>query len=169
MQIIEDSRNRLGKHKAKNEWFAEHAVTVHRSKLAAGDYALPPEAAVDTKRDIFELAQDIDQEHARFKSELQLAQRMGTKLFILVENVDGVHSLDDLADWEEPERHFQMRKAKSKNPRCRRISGERLAKACRTMQDRYGAVFLFCEPDESAGNILNLLVREAHNAHRHGN
>lgn len=168
MQIIEDSRQHKGKHEGKNAWFAEHAVTVHRSKLAAGDYALPPECAVDTKRDIFELAQDIDQEHARFKSELVLAQKMGTLLVILTENEDGVDDLDGLADWEEPMAHFQMRKAKSKNPRSRRISGERLAKACRTMERRYGCRFEFCAPEEAAGRLLNTLVKEAHRSGRHG-
>lgn len=159
MQLIEDTRQKDGKHDGKLAWLDEHGVTVHRHKLPVGDYALPPKRAVDTKRDIFELAQDIDQEHARFRAELALAQKMGTLLVVLVENADGVGSLDDLAGWEEPEAHFQMRRRKSRNPRARRISGERLAKACRTMERRYGCLFEFCPPEESAGRLLDILVR----------
>lgn len=155
MHIIEDSRQKADKHTVKHDFFSSNEVSVLRSKIAFGDYCLPPSRAVDTKADIYELSMDIDQEHQRFKRELLNAREYGCKLYILVENTDGVRSLSDLAGWSEDYDHFMMRLAKS--PKARRIEGLRLAKACKTMNERYGAVFLFCAPEEAGQKILEIL------------
>ena len=159
MFIVEDTRNKPGKHDIKSDYFKEKGIGVIRSKLAYGDYALMPERAVDTKKDIYELAYDVDSDHQRFKAELVGARDAGCKLYILVENTDGVDSLSTLSDWTEPMYHFEMRKTKSGNPRTRRIEGSRLAKACKTMSERYGATFLFCAP-EHAGYFIERLLEK---------
>ena len=159
MILIEDSRQKLGKHDLKAEYFADKGIEVIRSKLAYGDYALMPERAVDTKKDIYELAYDIDSDHQRFKAELVGARNAGCKLYILVENTDGVDSLSTLVEWTEPMYHFEMRKIKSGNANARRIEGSRLAKACKTMSERYGATFLFCAP-EHAGYFIERLLEK---------
>lgn len=159
MFIVEDTRNKPGKHDIKAEYFKEKGIGVIRSKLAYGDYALMPERAVDTKQDIYELAYDIDSDHKRFKAELVGARDAGCKLYILVENTDGVDSLSTLVEWTEPMYHFEMRKTKSGNANARRIEGSRLAKACKTMSERYGATFLFCAP-EHAGYFIERLLEK---------
>lgn len=159
LTIIEDTRQQAGKHDEKHEGWAAAGVAVIRSKLAHGDYAMPPAVSVDTKKDVYELAMDIDQCHERFRDELKGARDAGTQLVVLVENADGVSSLQDLAGWSESERHFRMRKSKSGNPKARRIEGERLAKACLTMQRKYGVRFEFCRPDEAAARVVQILLR----------
>ena len=159
LTIIEDTRQQAGKHDEKHEGWAAAGVAVIRSKLAHGDYALPPVVSVDTKKDIYEVAMDIDQCHERFRAELKGARDAGTQLVVLVENADGVSSLQDLAGWSESERHFRMRKSKSGNPRARKIEGERLAKACLTMQRKYGVRFEFCRPEEAAARVVQILTR----------
>lgn len=159
MNIVEDSRQKIGKHDLKGDYFIENGHRVIRSKLPYGDYALMPERAVDTKQDIYELAYDIDSDHQRFKAELVGARDAGCKLYILVENTDGVDSLSTLVEWTEPMYHFEMRKAKSGNTNARRIEGSRLAKACKTMSERYGATFLFCTP-EHAGYFIERLLEK---------
>ena len=150
--LIEDTRQQKDKHEHKHEWWAREGFTLVRSKLAFGDYCLPPEVAVDTKASIGELAYDIDQEHARFRRELVGARDAGCKLYVLVENVDGIRSLSDLAGWIESQEDFAQRvKAK------RRLVGERLAKACATMEERYGVTFLFCAPEDAARIVSELL------------
>lgn len=72
---------------------------------------------------------------------------------MLVENGDGVVSLDDLEGWVEGGKSFNRRRAR------RRIYGKRLARACRTMEERYGATFLFCPPEECARIVTELLTR----------
>lgn len=154
--LIEDTRNRVGSHVAKNDYWSGEGVNVFRSKLAVGDYCLPPRVSVDSKASIQELAVDIDQEHDRFRRELIAARDMGTKLVILVENAHGIRCLADLARWMEPENEFRRRKFAQ-----RRINGKRIAKACMTMQDRYGCAFVFCSPEEAGEKVLQILGKEA--------
>lgn len=149
---LEDTRQHAGKHDAKHEWWADQGITLVRSKLAFGDYCRPPEAAVDTKASIAELAMDIDREHARFRRELIGARDAGVRLYVLVENDAGVTDLSSLASWTEPDADFRLRKYAQ-----RRIEGKRLAKACRTMSDRYGVTFLFCAPEDAARIVTEIL------------
>lgn len=150
--LIEDTRQQKDKHDLKHEWWDQHGVGLIRSKLAFGDYCLPPEVAVDTKASIYELAYDIDHDHARFKKEIVGAQRAGVKLVVLVENEDGVADLAGLSAWDEDPVHY----AKRKNAK-RRIHGSRLARACKTMTQRYGVVFEFCAPEQSAERVTSIL------------
>ena len=150
MKLIEDSRQQAGKHEIKHAHFGLHHIPFFRCKLPVGDYALPPERAVDTKADMQEIAQNIGggkAEHNRFINELKLAQDLGTKLYVLVENNEGIDTIDDVVRWVNPRTEF--------SPNC--IQGPRLAKAMRTIESRYGCVFMFCRPEEAAETIVDLL------------
>ena len=125
-------------------------MAVERCKLPFGDYALPPTIAVDTKNSMDEIAGNIggsSAEHQRFKRECIRARDAGCHLIFLVENECNIHSIDDVHNWI--------------NPRCiysdRAITGERLEKAMKTMSERYGCEFQFCEPEEAGARILELL------------
>lgn len=155
--LLEDTRQQAGKHDEKHEAWASEGVPIVRCKLPFGDYSWCPPRAVDTKKDIYELAMDIDQQHERFKRECVGARDAGCELTVLVENDDGVSSLAELAAWEESDRHFEMRKRKSGNTKARKISGARIAKACATMSGRYGVRFEFCSPSSSAQAVLEIL------------
>lgn len=150
--LIEDTRQQAGKHAVKHEWWADRDVGLIRSKLAFGDYCLPPAVAVDTKASIAELAYDIDQEHERFRRELAGARDAGVRLVILVENEEGVRDLAGLSAWVESGEDFARRRFAQ-----RRLQGSRLAKACATMSARYGAEFRFCGSEEAAGLIVEIL------------
>lgn len=156
LTLIEDTRQQLhggDKHAAKHEAWAADGVALVRSKLAFGDYALPPAVAVDTKRDVQELAQCIDGGHARFRRELVAARDAGCLLVVLTENAHGIRCLADLAAWTEPDGEFRRRRNAQ-----RRIEGARLAKACATMQERYGARFEFCAPEDAARRVVEILT-----------
>lgn len=153
MVLVEDTRNQKGKHELKHLWFGLHNIPFIRCKLAVGDYALPPERAVDTKASMQEIAQNIGgarQEHKRFINELKLAQELGTKLYVLVENEDHIRSIEDVTRWVNPRTEY--------SPNC--IQGPRLAKAMRTIEGRYGCTFLFCRPEDAAERIVRLLRGE---------
>ncbi len=150
MCIIEDTRNKVGKHELKHACWRESGVQVFRSKLAVGDYSRPPARAVDTKENMLEIAQNIGGgkgEHKRFIDELKLARDMGTKLFVLVENEDGIEDLEGVRGWYNPRTEY--------NQNC--IQGDRLAKAMATIEARYGCTFLFCRPEDAAEMIEDLL------------
>lgn len=149
MRIIEDSRQQVGKHDIKHAHLEQMQVPFYRCKLPVGDYALPPAVAVDTKASMQEIAQDIcGKDHARFIREVKLARELGTQLYILVENEDGIEDLKDVPKWENPRTEY--------SPNC--VQGPRLAKAMATIQERYGCVFLFCTPDYAAEMIVDLLT-----------
>lgn len=150
MKIIEDTRNQRGKHELKHQYWSTHGSHIFRSKVIVGDYCKPPTVAVDTKENMSEIAQNIGggkEEHKRFIRELKLAQEIGTQLYILVENDEGIENLEDVPRWYNPRTEY--------SPNC--IQGPRLYKAMHTIQDRYGCVFLFCRPEEAADMIIDLL------------
>jgi len=148
MQILEDSRQHKDKHELKHRIFDAKGIKYLTCKLPFGDYSVPPTVAIDTKASMAEIAENIGtKDHERFKNELKLAREYGCHLYILVENTDGIRSLEQDAYWENPRRAY--------SPKA--INGDRLCKAMATMQNYYGCTFLFCGPQESAELIVNIL------------
>lgn len=170
MVLIEDSRQKANKHQLKHEYFNKEGIIVTKAKLDYGDYMLlkdeadptskMPSTSVDTKQHIYELSQNLNQDHKRFKAECVGAQESGIELVILVENRDDVHNIGDLMKWTESDEHFSMRVRRSKNPRCRKIIGSTLAKTCMTMSDRYGVIFMFCTPEEAGEMVVKILTNK---------
>ena len=147
MVIIEDTRQKSGMHELKHSHFNEMGVQLVRNMLPFGDYAMPPTISVDTKANMDEIAQNIGSDHQRFKRECIAARDAGCQLIILVENTEGISSVKDVHKWINPDLIY----------RPRAITGERLQKAMITMSERYGVRFEFCEPEESAKRIIELL------------
>ena len=170
MIILEDTRNQVGKHDLKAEYFEKNGIEVRRTKLYVGDYTLPTNQSicVDTKKDIQELIGDIcGKQHDRFRAELIRAQESGIKLIILIEDDGGycdykktiynkpVTSLNDLFSWKNP-RLFIWRNGKQLYPTA--TKGAVLAKACITMKNKYDCDFVFCKKADAGKKIIDLLV-----------
>lgn len=143
--------------------------------------------SVDTKKDIQELVSNVcGKQHARFRDECILAQNNGVKLYVLVQNAGGlvkgtkdiynptIRRLEDLHKWRNP-RLFEMKRTNevighyksSGNPIYKKIQkfptatkGQRLMKACMTMQKKYGVEFVFCHDSEQGAKVLELLQQE---------
>lgn len=148
MTLLEDTRQQAGKHEEKHAIWSTGGVRLRRCKLPYGDYCKPPAKAVDTKANMAEVAQNIGgKEHKRFINECKAAQEDGCHLIILVENDEGIETLEDVPRWYNPRIEY--------SPNC--IQGPRLYKAMRTIQERYGCTFLFCRPEEAAETIIDLL------------
>lgn len=127
--------------------------------------------SVDTKKDIQELVGDIcGKSHARFRDECILAQNNGIRLVILVENNDGITDVRQLFQWRNPRLNIWKNsdivigRYKNGKPRYKKIqkypsatTGKTLAKACLTMNLKYGVEFMFCRPEESAMKIIEIL------------
>ena len=156
MAVVEDTRQQRGKHANKAEYFEKAGERVVRCALPVGDYQRPAKVAVDTKKDIIELATDVKRDHARFRRECERARDLGTALVVLVENEDGVRSLADLEEWSESDDSYKKR---NRGGRAVRYTGAAIAKACRTMHRAYGVVFGFCDPSESGAKVLEILDR----------
>lgn len=152
MPIIEDTRQKVGEHRVKNEYWESIGETVIRCRLPVGDYCSFYSVAVDTKRSIDELAQNVGSDHVRFKNACILARDCKSRLVILTENDLGVRTLEDLESWTNP-RAWENKKKGLREP----IDGKRLSRACRTMNERYGVEFEFCTPSESGKRVLEIL------------
>lgn len=149
MIIVEDTRQQAGKHDKKHEWFEEHDVQIVRSKLPFGDYALVPSIAVDTKKDMDEIAANIcGKQHTRFINECKAAKAAGCSLVILVENTVGIIDISQVHTWINPRVIY--------SDKC--VQGDRLQKAMETISERYDVKFLFCKPEESAQKITEILT-----------
>lgn len=174
MILLEDTRNQVSKHKMKNNWFAENDIEVRRTKLYVGDYTLPAnqKICVDTKENIGEIVNNIcGKSHERFRNELIRAQEAEIQLYILVENEDGINCLEDVKKWHNPRLDIYVRDTSNllgyyQNGRPRfgkkrkyptATKGITLFKAMYTMQEKYGARFIFCHPNEAGAKVIELL------------
>lgn len=160
-----DTRQKKNHHKAKEEWFAKNGIETVPGKLLVGDYAIASKmnVVVDTKANISELYGNLIQQHTRFRNECVLAQKAGIKLYILVENTDGICSASDLKYWKNPQmfRYFKMCKiamlngqAKPKPP----ATNIQLIKIMHSMNKSYGVEFVFCEPKDAGKEVIRLLT-----------
>lgn len=193
MILIEDKAQQSGKHIEKNRYWARIGIDVIQEPLPVGDYILANDkvtdvifrkekrgidvkkidflgtysVCVDTKKDLQELIGNVcGKQHSRFRDECILAQNNGIKLYILVENKDGINSIDELKSWNNPRKKIQKwittpsgtRRKVLKYPNA--TCGDTLAKALVTMQERYGVSFEFCVPEEAGEAVLKLLKSE---------
>lgn len=155
LTVFVDTRQKTGKHDAMHAQLEALGCKLVRTKLYVGDYQLVGgDVAVDTKQSIQELAQDMRQQHERFRDELERARDAGIELWVLVETVE-VRNLGELELWTEPGWQTRRRK-RARSP----IDGAQLAKACRTMQAKYGCKFAFTRPEKCARNVLWILTEE---------
>lgn len=191
MKILVDTGQQKKKHDLKHECMEKLDAELQIVPLPVGDYVLVSgdvedvlnrkknrgidvkkmdllgsyKVSVDTKRDIQEAIGNIcGPQHDRFRDEVILAQRNQIKLYILIENTDGVSTLDDLDTWENPRKKMKKWVSVADGGRKRvpvsqnATKGVSLAKAMRTMQEKYGVTFLFCKPEEAGAKILELLI-----------
>ena len=57
--IIEDTKQKIDKHKRKHRYWEEHGIQVIRCGLPYGDYIKAPTISVDTKQDIAEIGNNM--------------------------------------------------------------------------------------------------------------
>lgn len=193
--LIEDKGQKEGQHILKNRYFENNEIEVLRAPLPVGDYIIADDkvsdvihrkakrnmevkkmdflgtysVAVDTKKDMQEIIGNIcGKSHPRFRDECILAQNNGIKLYVLIENADGVKSVEDVFKWRNPrlERYNRIKYMQSCGkwlnasiPITPPTSGKTLAKSMLTMQLKYGVEFVFCRPEEAGKKIIELLTK----------
>lgn len=160
-----DSRQKRKHHDRKEKYFEEQGYKLVHSKTLVGDYCIPSNGSVsvDTKASISELYQNLIQDHNRFHNECVLAQEAGIKLYILIENKDGIRSVDDIREWKNPQ-YFRYLKAKKKaiasgqkEPKPP-ASNVQLIKIMHSMNRDYGVSFVFCKPEDAGAEVIRLLT-----------
>ena len=167
--LIEDTRNQVGRHRIKNDWWAAHGVEVVRRKLDFGDYMRADgfsNISIDTKKDVQELAGNCGREHARFARELDRARDAGCRLYVLVEELEAYNDRSKLAMWvcrtcrmcgEFRAKRCDPNRDKCRKRRSKPLNGAVLAKIMARLERDHGALFLFCRRGDSARVICDLL------------
>ena len=137
-------------------------------KLKKADLVGDIKIAVDRKNSIDEICGNVcstTSAHERFRDEVILAQKCGCKFYVLIED-EKVTSLDDLEHWQNPreKKYFYYKALMAQGKKLRMVlpkqppaSGKKLAKALRTMEEKYGVKFLFCKPKDAAARIVEIL------------
>ena len=144
--IIEDTRQKDGKHQLKHIGFDNLGVDLLRCTLPFGDYALPPEVSVDTKENLEEIAGNLcgsRKERDRFIRECKAAAAAGCQLIVMVET-QHEGSLLDLGE---------IRIGNGMT-----VTGMQLHRAMTTVAGRYGVRFVLVRPEDAAKEIMRILA-----------
>ena len=168
MTIIEDTGQKKGEHLNVSQYCEAAGIILRRQKLNVGDYIIAPKISVDTKQGMGEVYGNLVQDHDRFRAECVRAMEDGTRLYILIENTDGISCLDDVERWMNPRvdeyySKYSFALAARKHGKQIRIPSppvpnKRLVRMMETMTERYGVRWMFCRPEETGGMIVRLLT-----------
>lgn len=151
--LLEDSRQQKGKHKNIESYCRQTGIRIVRTKLLVGDYmiagaengngaGIKGDICADSKMGIPEIASNCFQEHERFRAECKLAQDLGIKLIVLIEEVPPG---GEVRNWVSPLDRYGQKKY--------RFDPVTLQKVMETMTERYGVQFRFCD-GRSTGKVL---------------
>ena len=141
MILIEDSRNKIGKHSNIKNYCDNNGIVIVRKVLNAGDYMLPQgTVAIDTKQSIEELAIDLHKDRLAFNKKYKKCLQDNIRLIVLVE--EEIKDLNELLKWKS--RHS-------------RINGSYLVEMMHTIKVSYGVRFVFCSPKKTALRLFELL------------
>jgi hypothetical protein len=122
-----------------------------------------------SERIIADLQQLYIKRRGFFHRGLIRAKNSGIKLYILIENDDGLKSIKDVFHWQNPRSYRYYRIAYMHNkgqwlgtplPKRKPTSGKTLAKAMLTIEAKYHAKFLFCKSQETGEMIIKILNKQ---------
>ena len=166
--VYEDSRQKIGKHEAKRQWFESHGIELVRKKLDAGDYAADnSNILIDTKRSLSEVAMDVGRDHKRFAREMERARDAGYRLVVLVEVGHPYKTTQDVARWTNDackrcEYYRRLLCDPVSSARCQKfrtkpMRGTTMARIIESMERDYGCTFEYVNPRYAARRICELL------------
>lgn len=145
MVLIEDTRNKAGKHKNVQRYCEKHGIELVREKLDIGDYMFPDgRISVDTKENLSEVATNLmnRSDAARFWREVRAAQESGIKLIVLVEHGGEIKTINDVPKWRS-----------KYSP----VTGRRLIDEMIRLEYAYGVRWVFCDKRSTGKRLIELL------------
>lgn len=146
MIIQIDSREKKNDHVIK--FFDDEGIKHVTSKCIVGDYVNleNPMTIVDRKANLQEVAQNLTQDHDRFRRECELAQELGIHLIVLVEE-DKINRLDKVPSWYNYRRKY--------SPKA--VTGKQLWKIMTTMTEKYGVEWRFSTKANYGRKLVEIL------------
>lgn len=145
MILLEDTRNKEGKHENIKKYCDSKNIEIKRVKLEIGDYQFPNgKIVIDTKRNLDEVATNLmnRNDSSRFWREVRRAHEQGIKLVILVESGRTVKNINEVVRW------------KSKYST---VTGRRLIDEMIRTEMAYSVRWCFCDRRSTAKRIIEIL------------
>lgn len=153
--LIVDSREKPKAIQTILKTLDEAGIEHETSKLLFGDYMdySRPNLVIDRKQNIAELAKNCTVEAQRFKNELERAQRVNSRLVILVEQNRykdrdkwvSVEQISDLIMWSNP--HTSIR-------------GEKVFRVLSSWVAKYDLEVEFCDKRVTGKRIIEIIYPE---------
>lgn len=149
MRIVVDTREKPRAIVRIMKTFEAEGVEVVRRALPFGDYCDPdrPGIVIDRKQNLLEVACNLVQDRSRFLREVDRANRAGSRLIVLVEHSNRIHSLEDVIRWNNPRLKV--------SPLA--VDGPRLFRIMHAMGNRYGFEWEFCDKVHTGKKIIEIL------------
>jgi len=145
MILLEDTRNKEGKHENIHHYCERHGIEIVRKCLSVGDYMLPGgNISVDSKSGLLELSRNLmnKSDHSRFYKECRRAMQQGIKLIILCEQ-KGINGIEDVKNWSS-----------EYSP----VSGRSLMERIYQASISWGVEFIFCHKNATGRRLIELLT-----------
>ena len=169
MTINVDTREHASEWNRIQKQFDKLGLQYFRSKLYCGDYMSLDNAklVIDRKKGLLEVCQNVTQQHARFRAELERARDAGIQIVLLIENFGNIQSIEDVKTWQNPRKHqirWRYNKTTHKRERYvespKAIDGSQLYKSLCTIRDRYGVMIEFCKWSDTGQKIVEILSND---------
>ena len=148
MVLLEDTRNKDGKHENVRRYCLKHGIEIVRQKLNVGDYMFPDgPISIDTKEHLEELGRNLmnRSDASRFWREVRRAREDSILLVVLCEHGGNVKSINDVPKW------------KSKYSQ---LHGRRLIDEMIRLEMSYGIRWEFCDKRSTGKRIIEILQEE---------
>lgn len=160
LTIVQDSREKIGKHKDVENYFKSHDITILRSKLPFGDYTLVNDMSIiiDFKQNMLEIEGNLTHDHVRFRNEILNANKCGIGLIILIEEEQQYKNLEDVKARYKIPRWKYSSPTHKKGQLVANFNVETIVKAMQTMQQKYGVLFIFVTKENCGQIIMKILV-----------
>ena len=145
MILIEDTRNKDGKHSNVHRYCDKHGIEIVRQALPVGDYMLPDgKIAIDTKEHLQEVATNLlnRKDSSRFWREVRKSRDLGIQLVVLIESGPSILEINQVPKW------------KSKYTQ---VTGRRLIDEMIRLEMAYGVRWAFCSKTSTGKRIMEIL------------
>ena len=147
MKLLCDTRQKAGKHLNIERYCSENNITMIPQYLNVGDYMLENgDIAVDTKKDIGELAKDLYIDKKKFNRKYRKCYQDKIKLVVLIE--EKVNSVQELVGWQS---------------KFTKVDGRLLLNMIEDLKVSYGIKFVFCDKNETGRYLISILKGEFKN------
>ena len=145
MVLIEDTRNKEGKHANVHRYCEKHGIEIVRQCLEVGDYMLPDgKISIDTKEHLQEVASNLlnRRDSSRFWREVRKSRELGIQLVVLCEHGGQVKTINDVVKWRS---------------KFNQVTGRRLVDEMIRLEMSYCVRWVFCDKRSTGRLIMEIL------------